>query len=68
MSRIFCITVAIVFGIAWGLAISSWAQTVSPPVNPCAMAGAYNATPQTITTGNFGLVQVDVNGKLVIAP
>lgn len=55
-------------GLVSGLAISAMAQTVTPPVNPCAMAGAYNAAPQTITTGNFGLVQVDVNGKLVIAP
>lgn len=49
---------------AGGLA---WSQTVLNPT-PCGIAGAYNATPQTITTGNFGLVQVDVNGKLVIAP
>lgn len=54
-------------GLASGITISAMAQTITPPA-PCGIAGAYNAVAQTITTGNFGLVQVDVNGKLVIAP
>lgn len=54
-------------GIGLGLACSAMAQTVLNPA-PCGIAGAYNAVAQTITSGNFGLVQVDVNGKLAIAP
>lgn len=59
----------LLFALVVGLTSSAtiWAQTVLNPA-PCGIAGAYNATPQTITTGNFGLVQVDINGKLVIAP
>lgn len=50
-----------------GLAFSALPQTVTNPA-PCGIAGAYNASPQTITSGNFGLVQVDINGNIKIAP
>lgn len=43
------------------------AQQIPPPGNT-GIACAYNASTPTVTTGNYGLVQCDANGRLITTP
>lgn len=48
-----------------GLACAQ-AQQVNPPLDQGATACAFNSVLPTITTGNYGLIQCDANGRLLL--
>jgi hypothetical protein len=48
----------------WGLAAST--QNVSSPTNAGLVAGQFNTTPTTITTGNVSPLQLDSAGNLLV--
>ena len=60
----------VLLGLTWAATVVigyGYAQTVVTP-NNCGIAGAYNSSPPTLSSGTFGLVQLDSSGRLKIAP